>query len=189
MKNELNIETDSNNIYAEFNLKAEKASKITFGVLILIIFGILFGLLLTSKSSDLTSMVLPGFFIVSSLGFCIKYLFWNIYGQEVIVINSNSISYSKNYGFFKTNLTSIIFDELNIVPTVFKVSFDNNPFMENEKLQISILKENGIRFFSKEVLNRENTLPIDVSGLPIGAYTVLIQGEKNRITKRLLIEN
>ena len=118
MKNELKIESDSNNIYTEFNLKASKAGKIILAIMIFVIFGLLIGLILNSKPKDIKGMIIPIIFIITLLGFCIKYLLWNIYGQEFIVINPKSISYKRNYGFFNTNLTSIIFDELSILPLV-----------------------------------------------------------------------
>lgn len=116
MKNELKINSDKNNVYADFSLKASRIGVFILGIMIIILIGLFFGLLSTSDPRDLKTMLLPIIFILALIVFAVRYLLWNIYGQEFLVINPKSISYSRNYGFFKTKLNTILFDEMSIFP-------------------------------------------------------------------------
>ena len=54
-------------------------------------------------------VLLPALYIFT-LG---KSTLWNFFGEEYIIINLKSISHSRNYGFFKTELKTIAFKRLN----------------------------------------------------------------------------
>ncbi len=53
-------------------------------------------------------MIIP-FVIVLLLfiGLPLKYLLWNLYGYEELIVNTKTISWSYDYGFFRTNLNTV----------------------------------------------------------------------------------
>lgn len=108
LKNRIEINADGINAYARISVNASRTGiKILAGFLILEIV-IALGLLSQIKSEEVLSMIIPiliGLFVF--VGFPIKYLLWNLYGNEELIVNTKSISWSYDYGFFKTNLQTV----------------------------------------------------------------------------------
>lgn len=63
-----------------------------------------FALANTESSSVSTFEILAIFSLLYI--FPIKYLLWNLFGKEHLIINTKSISHSFDYGFIKTNLST-----------------------------------------------------------------------------------
>lgn len=115
MNNEMNMSSDGINLYVNLKVIANKtALRILGGFMIFMI--ILFVTFAVKEAKDINTET--GIFMLIGVSFFlylpIKYLLWNIYGEEDLIINTSSISYSHDYGWFKTNLETIEFNALGI---------------------------------------------------------------------------
>lgn len=79
---------------------------ITFGVLLLPFIFIGF------RSPD--SIMLSLTFLVLWFLFPFKYAWWNVFGKEILIINSKSISYQYNFGIIQSRLISKPYKDLTI---------------------------------------------------------------------------
>lgn len=115
MNNRIKITTDGINAFATICVSASKVGiRILVGCIVFEIF-ILIGLFSQLKAEEVTSTVIPVILAaIIFLSLPLKYLSWNLYGKEDIIINSKSISWSYDYGFFKTNLETIKIDRLGL---------------------------------------------------------------------------
>ncbi|MES2064319.1 MAG: hypothetical protein V4456_20550 [Bacteroidota bacterium] len=54
---------------------------------------------------------IPALALVSTmfLFFLTKYTLWNLYGRENVIINTKTVSYQHDYGFFRTGYTTVPF--------------------------------------------------------------------------------
>ncbi|MGZ5243771.1 MAG: hypothetical protein ACXWDO_01765 [Bacteroidia bacterium] len=105
MKNQVQISSDGINIYIISNVKAKAAGKIIMGI-----FAVAFLLLLIGLISQIENqgpgILVPILFLGLIFWFVIlRYLLWNIYGEEIIIINKKTISYQYNYGLYQSNRT------------------------------------------------------------------------------------
>ncbi len=77
---------------------------------------VFFGFLLTHiKADEVVSMIIPVLLIlVFMIGMPSKYLLWNLYGQEFLIVNTKSVSWSYNYGIIRTNVNTEIYNRLGI---------------------------------------------------------------------------
>jgi hypothetical protein len=72
-------------------------------------------------------------------GYLIKYTLWNLYGSETLIINTRTIAYHYNYGFFKTvPVTCIINKRLMLLSS----SVDEE--LENRQLNVSLVSYNDL---------------------------------------------
>lgn len=111
LKNRIEISSDGINAYATISVNASPIGiRILSGLIVLDII-IVVGLLLQIKADEVISMIIPILIgLVVFVGLPIRYLLWNLYGKEVLIVNAKSISWSYDYGFFKTNLLTVKFD-------------------------------------------------------------------------------
>lgn len=113
MKNRINISTDGINAYAKIEVNA---SKIGIQILTFFVFAeiiVFLVLLIQIKPEEVVSMIIPVLIVlVIFVGLPLKYLLWNLYGNEELIVNTKSISWSYYYGFFKTNLETVKYDRL-----------------------------------------------------------------------------
>ncbi|RMD95814.1 MAG: hypothetical protein D6816_19805, partial [Bacteroidetes bacterium] len=113
MKNKIEIDSDGINVFVMMNVKASRPGIITLSVF-LILEIILISVLLWhfdfEEASLLVIFMLIGFAFF--IGLPLKYLLWNLYGNEELIVNTKSISWSYDYGFFKTNLQTVKYDTL-----------------------------------------------------------------------------
>lgn len=113
MKNRIKITTDGINAYAKIEVNASKKGIRILSIFIIIELIMVVGILSQVKSDKLVTMIIPILIIiVLFVGLPIKYLLWNKYGNEELIVNSKSISWSYNYGFFKTKLETVKYDRL-----------------------------------------------------------------------------
>ncbi len=114
MKNRINIKVDELNIYASIEVNASKIGMRILSTLLLIEFLVFVYLFSTTSLDEISQFVVPMIFsLILFVGIPVKYLLWNLYGKEEIIINSKSISWSYDYGFFKTNMETVTFDRLS----------------------------------------------------------------------------
>lgn len=113
MKNRIEINSDGINAYAKISVNASKLGiKILAGFLVLEII-IVLGLLWQLKSEEVISVIIPILIgLIIFVGLPIKYLLWNLYGNEELIVNTKTISWLYDYGFFKTNLQTVKYNRL-----------------------------------------------------------------------------
>lgn len=127
MDNKVVISTDNINIYVLMTVNANKIGKIILSVMILLGFSFSIGLFVFIPNEDSGEyFLLLIAALILFLFFPMKYLLWNLYGEEEIIINTKSISYSYSYGFIKTNLQTIKFNILGTGYEPIRISADNN---------------------------------------------------------------
>lgn len=113
MKNLLIKYEDGINLYATFSVKANVTGKVILSMMILLLLTIYFFVASTITKDDLREMLIPLiliFFLI--IFFPVRYLLWNLFGKETLIINTKTVSYSYDYGILKTNLKTIHFDKL-----------------------------------------------------------------------------
>ncbi|MFN8303276.1 MAG: hypothetical protein U0U46_12335 [Saprospiraceae bacterium] len=115
MKNIIKIYTDSVNVYATIQINASATGIRVLSVLVMLSLIFLVVLLSKIKPEEIPSMAIPiVLMLIFMIGMPIKYLLWNRYGQEFLVVNTKSVSWSYDYGIIKTNLKTKTFDKLGI---------------------------------------------------------------------------
>lgn len=185
MKNRIEINSDGINAYAKISVNASKLGiKILAGFLVLEII-IVLGLLWQLKSEEVISVIIPILIgLIIFVGLPIKYLLWNLYGNEELIVNTKTISWSYDYGFFKTNLQTVKYNRLG---TGFEKVRENNKeelgklifynYREEDNLpefihQTTILlnKEEIEKFdkeisdvFANEFLNKNGFVPFSIN--------------------------
>jgi hypothetical protein len=113
MKNKIYTNTDGVNVYARIDVNASKPG-IYILVILLITAFILFTIVLSQMPpEEITSMAIPLLLmLILCIGLPTKYLLWNLFGSEELIVNSKSVSWSYDYGFFRTNKKTYKFDRL-----------------------------------------------------------------------------
>jgi len=113
MKNTIEIDTDGINVYAKLGVKANMIGKIILIILLALVFLILgFAATLTDEE-EIGKLIIPLLIILTLIiAFPVRYLIWNIYGKENLVVNTKTISYNYDYGIIKTNIKTINFHRL-----------------------------------------------------------------------------
>ena len=113
MKNRIEITSDGINAYAKIQVNASKIGIRVLSVL-LVIELILIGWIYSNLKADETqSMAVPFLIIIIFfVGLPVKFLLWNVYGNEYLTVNTKSISWSYDYGFFRTNLKTVKYERL-----------------------------------------------------------------------------
>lgn len=115
MKNKIKVVTDGINVYAYLKVNASKIGIKVLIALLLIEISFLIWASFQIPPKELVTMIIPLIILcVFLVGLPIKYLLWNLYGVEELIVNTKSISWSYNYGFFKTKLKTITYNKLNI---------------------------------------------------------------------------
>jgi len=115
MNNSSLIYTDGINAYATFQVNANKKGKLILGICLIILIVFVIALFSTVESEEIGGMLIPGLIItIFLIGLPSKYLLWNIYGKEELIVSSKSISWSYDYGILKTNLKTLKFNRLGI---------------------------------------------------------------------------
>ena len=115
MNNKMEMSSDGINLYVKLKVKSNKTALTVLGAFIL--FMILLFLSFAIKDAKDINTEMGVFVLIGVSVFLylpIKYLLWNLYGEEDLIINTNSISYSHDYGWFKTNLETIEFTALGV---------------------------------------------------------------------------
>lgn len=113
MNNTVEKHIDTINIYVNLKINSSKIGKFIVAAFLLIIFCVLVFLISTLEKDEVASAIFPIIIITAIIIlFPLRYLIWNIYGQEVLIINTKSISYFYDYGIYKTNLKTINYSQL-----------------------------------------------------------------------------
>lgn len=143
MKNNYEISNDGINVYITLFVNSHFIGKTILTVFVLFLIGILCYLPFTVSEENISDSIFP-FLIFGILVFVfpVRYLLWNLFGKENLIINTKSISYSRDFGIYKTNLKTLNYKRLG-------TGFENTRTFENIKY--------GNLVFVK--YNDENDLP------------------------------
>ena len=114
MSNQLTIKSDEINVYATLRVRSKFIGKLVLSILVfgLIVFYVFLALNVNNENAQILVFFLLVFGFI--IFFPIKYLLWNLYGNEILIVNTKSISYSYYYGLFKTNLKTINHERLGL---------------------------------------------------------------------------
>ena len=113
MKNTVDIDFDGINIYALFTVKASKVGTIILSIMILAVVTVIaIGISMIEKS-EIATFIFP-LIIITFIAVILplRYLLWNIYGKENLIINTKTISFNYDYGIIRTNLKIIHHENL-----------------------------------------------------------------------------
>jgi len=111
MKNRVDVSTDGINVYAKMIVRPSRIGLYLFGSLILIeLMAFIWVFAQAESVEEIIHPIVLVLFVI--LYFAVKYLFWNLYGVEELIVNTKSISWSYDYGFYKTNLKTVNYNRL-----------------------------------------------------------------------------
>jgi len=114
MENKTEITTDGINLYINSSVQSKLIGRvILLALLIIFISGIIFGLSMLDADEVGKGVIIPFIMVIAMLYWGIKFLLWNTYGKELIIINSKSLSYKRSYGIIESNLTTLKFERLS----------------------------------------------------------------------------
>ena len=92
----------------------------------------------------------------------IRYLIWNLYGKENLIINSKTISYNYDYGFIRTNLKTIPFYHLGAGIELYK---ENKGIQEGKLILYNFRAQDNLPEIIHEttvLVNLEDVKEIDI---------------------------
>jgi len=113
MRNVVDISSDGINVYLSFVVKTNRILKVLLVVVLLFVVVLLGFLFFTLDIKEEPKLIFPMVIIpVLIFYLLIRYVLWNLFGKEVVIINRKSISSSLDYGLYKTNLKTVLVDRL-----------------------------------------------------------------------------
>ena len=95
-ENRFIMDSDGVCLYLTIGINADLPAKLILGFLNLILLGII---ILAVSKGIMVLMILSTLCAIP----LIRLSFWNIYGKEHLVINTKTMMYQHDYGFFRTN--------------------------------------------------------------------------------------
>lgn len=115
MRNIVHKHNDGINFYATFQVKANPVGKVVLSLMLLVLMTVYIFVVSTITKNDLRETLFPMILVfVLILLFPVRYLLWNLFGKETLIVNTKTISYRYDYGIIRTNLKTIPFDRLGI---------------------------------------------------------------------------
>ncbi|WP_222538363.1 hypothetical protein [Pedobacter polysacchareus] len=90
------MDSDGVCIYVTIGINADLPAKLILGSLNLILLGVI----VLAVSKGVVALMI---FSTLCAILLIRFSFWNIYGKEHLVINTKTMMYQHDYGFFRTN--------------------------------------------------------------------------------------
>lgn len=113
MKNKASIHFNGINVSVELNVQSKLIGKIALASLILLVLLFLGYILNSLEEKEIIKAIFPiliiSFFIIY---FPVRYLLWNLFGKEMLVVTRKTIAFSYDYGIVSTNLKTISFNNL-----------------------------------------------------------------------------
>lgn len=113
MKNNASVYFNGINVSVYLNIQSKLIGKIALSGLIFIVIFFFSYLLSSLDEKELISAFIP-ILIVSALiiYFPVRYLLWNLFGKETLIISRKTVSFNYDYGFYSSNLKTIPFQNL-----------------------------------------------------------------------------
>lgn len=118
--NHFMMDSDGICLYLTIGINAKLPAKLIIVTLNLILIGII---VFAVTQGIIAMMILSTLIWI----FLLKYSFWNFYGKEHLVINTKTMMYQHDYGFFRTNPKLKFFQKGVSVVTQRVGSQDDNP--------------------------------------------------------------
>ncbi len=116
MKNRIQITTDGKQAHATIEVNASRiGTSILIGFISLEIAGLIWALTLMPMEELIYKSIPILLIVLFFIGFPIKYLLWNLYGQEKLIVSKQMIQWSYHYGFFGGQLNEEDYESLAIV--------------------------------------------------------------------------
>lgn len=108
------ITADVFNVYLRNSVPTKPVIKLLFALFNFSILAVLFWLAISMQKENPTPVIflLPILFFLS-FG---KYLSWNVFGKETVIINSTYVSYQHSYGLWRGKLKTEKYDFIDVRP-------------------------------------------------------------------------
>jgi hypothetical protein len=106
--NNFEIKNDGINVYVTFFVNSHPVGKILLTIFVVFLIGLLFYLPSTFSKEEISDYIFP--FIIFGIivfVFPFRYLLWNLFGKENLIISTKSLSYYRDYGVYRTNLKTL----------------------------------------------------------------------------------
>jgi len=113
INNTTELSSDGISLIATFGIQAKRHGKILLLILLTAIIAALSFLFSQFPIDGGAIVVIILVALIISI-FPLRYLIWNMFGSEVLVVNTKSISFQYNYGIFATQFKTLIYDRLQI---------------------------------------------------------------------------
>jgi len=142
MQNTYSKRFDGINLYLEFTVKTKLVGKLVLSLFIILCFVAFVYLVLLSFPINDDVIIPIVIFTIVIIAFPVRYLIWNCYGKEYLIINKKTLSYYYSYYLINTMLKTKKYNEISIA--------------------IEIVKENEEGKFGRLVFldtNKETSLP------------------------------
>ena len=115
MRNDYKLNSDGTYINLTLHLNSTTKGKVVLSIIVSILVGVLVYLPFSFPIINNPNIILPIIvFAIIIFVFPIRYLFWNLYGKEHIIINKKKLIIGKDYGVYITNLETQQFERLHI---------------------------------------------------------------------------
>jgi hypothetical protein len=103
------------NVYVTSKINSKTAGRVLLGSTIIVLVVLYISLLILIDFTEMGKASIPIILIPTIFLFILsRYLLWNIYGEERIIINSKTLTYFYGYGFFMTNPSTISHNKLGL---------------------------------------------------------------------------
>lgn len=113
LKNDVNLFSDGINVYITLTVKSKLAGKIILSTLTMLLCIAYALMLFYIPGEEVGAFIIPVLGIPLVIIFIpLRYLLWNLYGQQRIIVNAKTISYNHSYGWVETRLKTIAFNRL-----------------------------------------------------------------------------
>ncbi|MEH0155898.1 hypothetical protein V6R21_17260 [Limibacter armeniacum] len=118
MKNFSVVSTDRVNVYVISEIRSTILGKIIISMMLLSFIAVLFYGAFQFEPNEESKINVGFIFGVLIIGFILflgfKYLLWNMFGEETLIVNNNHVSYHRGYGIVNTAVTTFNFDRMGI---------------------------------------------------------------------------
>lgn len=128
MQNIYSKRYDGVNLYLEFTVKTKLIGKLVLSLFILLCFVVIIYLTISAAKDDnnyYSEFITPALiFTLVLIAFPVRYLIWNCYGKEFLILNTKSLSYYYSYRFLETNVNTKLINDLSIAIETVKENED-----------------------------------------------------------------
>lgn len=165
MKNSFEIHNDGINVYVTFFVNSHPTGKVLLTIFVILLIGTLIYLPIELPKEEVLHFIFP-FLIFGIIVFVfpVRYLLWNLFGKENLIINTKSLSYYRDYGIYRTNLKTLkhgrlgtgfewsrTFENIEYGNLVFQKYNDENDLPEHLYTTSVVLNYDNIERIDKEI--------------------------------------
>jgi len=115
VRNDYKLNSDGTYINLTLHLNSTTKGKVVLSIIVSILVGVLVYLPFSFPIINNPNIILPIIvFAIIIFVFPIRYLLWNLFGKEHIIINKKKLIIDKDYGVYITNLETQQFEKLHL---------------------------------------------------------------------------